>query len=689
MPPFLFTTNPTSYPTRRLHNMAPPNHDPECKYTPCYQPPPSSTPANLPPPAVTITLRATRPMSKQTRNILLHPDEPVNVGRSSRSEVKNLSATTENGLFDCPVISRRHAELELKLNKWTEDGFQVSITDTGSMHGTLVNGQKLVPERPFQLREGDSIRLGESVNRAESESSYMRMSSPLTNTFKDNYDGVTVTVETIRAAIKTPAAQVKSSQHGISVPSDSESDFDDEDDSDGGADLHPSSAHTTPDQGNAKSGSQPAISFPFPKGSNFITIEDDNEEPVSLFSRRAPGHATVIPDTFATDSAMLADPFATTHAADVPHSSLQFSGEYSAIDEDTDVKAAMAAADAAPSADEGFDRDEINSEDDDSASPDTWSDNDHFSDEGQDSDEHSESHEDFDRQSFLSEEFNMTDDIAVEDDEDDEGPEIMSSKRRPSNELGTLGDEPIHTTPEASREAAIPARPRYDPVRGGFQISPSAALSHRSYETFLGAPTHDLFADLGHSNKWDVGPAPTFEESDLHNHSFVNQMYPSFPSMTGAAPRNYDPIDFQHDYRVQGMAPAYSYLPFGMDADATHSPFAAPALSEPISIIPESNMKKRKATEISTSSEPAITTQTPASDEVNKEAVSVADPVTTAVAPAEPQPKKRKIKQAHSQKSILRTAVIEAGKYTAGAIIGGIGLVTILASPIGEALASC
>jgi hypothetical protein len=109
-------------------------------------------------------------------------------------------------------------------------------------------------------------------------------------------------------------------------------------------------------------------------------------------------------------------------------------------------------------------------------------------------------------------------------------------------------------------------------------------------------------------------------------------------------------------------------------------------------ICQESNSKKRKAPEISTSDEPVTTTQAVTSSEV-VETANVADASTntiaTTAAPVEPQPKKRKIKQAHSQKSMLRTAVIEAGKYTAGAIIGGIGLVTILASPIGEALASC
>jgi len=55
----------------------------------------------------------------------------------------------------------------------------------------------------------------------------------------------------------------------------------------------------------------------------------------------------------------------------------------------------------------------------------------------------------------------------------------------------------------------------------------------------------------------------------------------------------------------------------------------------------------------------------------------------------EPPTKKLKTVQPRTKKSMLRDAAVEASKYTAGAIIGSIGLVTLLASPLGEALASC
>ena len=716
MPPLPYTL--LSLPGHHPFAMPPTIYRPDGEYSQWYAHPLSPTAADSQPQAVTITLRSTRPTTFQTRNIILRPDEPVNVGRSSRSEAKNLSATPDNALFDCPVISRRHAELELKVNKWTEEKHTVFIKDTGSMHGTSINGQKLVPTRPFQLKEGDTIRLGESVNRADSKFIHARScSSSQANTIIDNYDGVTVTLHCISTATKKNTAQVKSTQQGISVPSDSESEFDDDDDdSDGGADLHPSSVHTTPDQGNVKPGLQQPSAQVGSSRSNFITVEDDDDvEPYPLYTRsesdypasiggldaadslsvdRIPAQPAVIPDTY-SDEPVTAEP---PHAAP---------GSYAILAERVNaMKTAIAAMENARNADKGFDHGSVNSEGDEDARSHIWGD-DHFSDEGQESDEHSESHEDFDRQSFVSEEFNMSDDVAVEDDEDDEGPEIMSSKRRLSNELGTLGDEPNHALSEPTRDLFIAPRPHYDPVRG-FQVSaPSVDRipTHRSYGTFSGNPFHDVFADPGHSNKWDVGPtqigpAQTLEEQpELHNYSFGSQSYQQqMPMTSGMMPNSFD---LTHASNFDGTFASFGSNSLG---DSSLPPASSLYYANPDAervpdlaksgyvFLHESNSKKRKAPEISTSDEPVTTTQAPTSSDAI-ETANVADAstntVATTAAPAEPQPKKRKIKQAHSQRSMLRTAVIEAGKYTAGAIIGGIGLVTILASPIGEALASC
>ena len=297
------------------------------------------------------------------------------------------------------------------------------------------------------------------------------------------------------------------------------------------------------------------------------------------------------------------------------------------------------------------------------------------------------------------------DDVQAErHDEEDEGPEIISSKRRETNELGAFGDEPNHTVSGSTRDVFIAPRPHYDPVRG-FQVSaPSVDKipTHRSYATFSGDHFHDMFADSDHSNKWDVGPQPTgpapvLEEPELHDYSYFSQSYQQqMPTISSMMRDPFEPIqanNFDGAFGPFGSASLGTFpTPASFFNSVSSDAVRSPEISPPFCGLQESNNKKRKAPEISTSEEPVTTTQAPASSEAI-ETTNVADAstntVATTVVPAEPQPKKRKIKQAHSQKSMLRTAVIEAGKYTAGAIIGGIGLVTILASPIGEALASC
>lgn len=689
MPPLLYQPF-FAHPDRPLYTMPPPTYHPECEYS--CDPTCSHCEADKSS-AVTVTLRSTRPSSTQTRNIILRPEVPVNVGRSSRSEAKNLSATAYNALFDCPVISRRHAELELKVNNWTEEKHQVYIKDTGSMHGTSVNGQKLQSLKPFQLQVGDIVRLGESVNRADSECLEVEALSFFPNPAADNYDGVTVTLDCISTATKKNTAQVKSSQQGISVPSESESEIDDEDDdgdSDAGANLHPSSAQTSPDQLDGSSDPQPSHKMGSSM-SNVIMLEDEDDEPVSLYNRRVTNNSVAIPDTFAEEIPAVADSLAAATRGPVASLfSLQFGAGQGSNQEVGGAGAALNAAREGPmSADEDFDHEHANSED-------SWSEQDHISEDEQDSDEHSDSHEDFDRQSFLSEEFNMADaddDVAVEDDEDDEGPEIMSSKRRPSNELGTLGDEPYRIKSESNRETAIPARPHYDPVRG-FQVSApitdKALPAHRSYESSSVRFPNSL-ADLDYSTKWDVGPGPVAD--DFHTQPFsysfgLNSAPLLLNSMTCGTQMPSDIPQYFSPTAMYGETSSRDI--FALDAASvvpSNSPTGAfQEYAVPYSKAAETNTKKRKAPENSTADEPTTTAQAPATSE---ETVSAAAPVAAAVAPTEPHSKKRKIKQAHAQKSLLRTAAIEAGKYTAGAIIGGIGLVTILASPIGEALASC
>lgn len=53
-------------------------------------------------------------------------------------------------------ISRTHASIRRR-----ED--TLTIVDLGSINGTYLNGQRLTPEQPRVLRDGDEIRLGQLV----------------------------------------------------------------------------------------------------------------------------------------------------------------------------------------------------------------------------------------------------------------------------------------------------------------------------------------------------------------------------------------------------------------------------------------------------------------------------------------------------------------------------------------------
>jgi pSer/pThr/pTyr-binding forkhead associated (FHA) protein len=67
----------------------------------------------------------------------------VVLGRSGAADV----------LLPHPSVSTRHATIEA-------EGVRYAITDHGSLNGTWVNGQRIVPERKKPLRDGDRIDLG-------------------------------------------------------------------------------------------------------------------------------------------------------------------------------------------------------------------------------------------------------------------------------------------------------------------------------------------------------------------------------------------------------------------------------------------------------------------------------------------------------------------------------------------------
>ncbi|KAH8723411.1 hypothetical protein GQ44DRAFT_685220 [Phaeosphaeriaceae sp. PMI808] len=86
------------------------------------------------------------------------------IGRASKNTTKkDLMPAVHNAYIDSPVISREHAVLSVP----STDVPHVFITDVASMHGTIVNGEKLTPHAKTQLSPGDLLQFGVDVNRNE------------------------------------------------------------------------------------------------------------------------------------------------------------------------------------------------------------------------------------------------------------------------------------------------------------------------------------------------------------------------------------------------------------------------------------------------------------------------------------------------------------------------------------------
>ncbi|KAI7210734.1 hypothetical protein KC333_g8078 [Hortaea werneckii] len=181
--------------------------------------PPSSAARHVP---VTLTPAAD---TSDLRHLSLA--DRIIIGRASRSEIKNLQASPTNALFDCPVVSRAHAVISFHPRREYDE--QVTITDLKSMHGTAVNGQRLLSHAPHILRSGDTIKLGDRVVRGP-----------------DHHDGIQITFR------RQPLPPILGAGT-YAVPmdesaSDAESTFSEQDDF--------SSAQTTPEQDKFRFGSQ-------------------------------------------------------------------------------------------------------------------------------------------------------------------------------------------------------------------------------------------------------------------------------------------------------------------------------------------------------------------------------------------------------------------------------------------------
>jgi hypothetical protein len=693
---------------------APPSTGPydECEYLSSRSP--FALDANLLSPAVTITLTTARRTQDVTRHIVLHPDEPVIIGRSSRSELKNLSSSSDNALFDCPVVSRTHAEFALSFNKWdVKDMYKVYITDKGSMHGTSVNGQKLQANRRFLLNVGDVIRLGENVAQGQSEHPLASRAGSHANDIPDNYDGVMISLDCIGvAAHKKKSLQtscgVRGPVRGFGYISGSDPESDDDSVEEVEA---PSSAQTTPDQSTEK----PAMKKNAKFGSsimNGIVLDDENEPESVAAAPVITARSIVVPDTY--DEEELAEIEAAEMDRVIHLQQLENAANCyprAATDEQEEMDEEDEDVYGAEESELHFSDDaESQASDDDNTSDAASSHHSFDSESDRLSDRMSDFQDDEDETEWAEQNdlHSVHDD---QDDDDDEGPETMTSKRTQSVEIGTLGnthdDHEYQPSDVPAREPAAPTRSHYDPVRGMFQVAQAPladnargmfpvasgsltdnARSARPYDSFPPPSYSGVYANAWDSSKWDVGP------SDLTaNHASLLPENDYFTEICGGALGR--PTYGEQNNTSQLLWSSSRYQPVHLDLAKDN----AQVLS---SILPTvcDGSKKRKASEISTGeSQPPCADNTQSNcltstpSEATQHQPRVDSPVaSTAIDETltlEPSPKKLKTCQPRIKRSMLRSAALEASKYTAGAIIGSIGLITLLASPIGEALASC
>ncbi|MCB9450700.1 MAG: FHA domain-containing protein [Anaerolineaceae bacterium] len=88
--------------------------------------------------------------------MLVYPKVEIIFGRRDPSSGNQPDVDLTNYAGYRMGVSRRHAALRLHDNR-------LDVSDLGSSNGTFLNGQRLGAHQPYQVRDGDEIRLGQMV----------------------------------------------------------------------------------------------------------------------------------------------------------------------------------------------------------------------------------------------------------------------------------------------------------------------------------------------------------------------------------------------------------------------------------------------------------------------------------------------------------------------------------------------
>jgi len=90
--------------------------------------------------------------------VLVYPKQEIIIGRRDPNTggMPDVDLTAYAGYR--MGVSRRHAAIRLQDK-------QLHVSDLGSSNGTFLNGTRLNAHRPYQLRDGDEVRLGQMILR--------------------------------------------------------------------------------------------------------------------------------------------------------------------------------------------------------------------------------------------------------------------------------------------------------------------------------------------------------------------------------------------------------------------------------------------------------------------------------------------------------------------------------------------
>ena len=490
------------------------------------------------------------------RRLTLVPGEPITIGRASRSK-ESLEASSTNALFDCPVVSREHAQL--RAHPWAATGDQVSIVDLGSMHGTRVNGTKLQRGQRMSLRHGNVLQFGEKVTRGEgtAKTPYEILLSDFETDYEndtDMHEGIKVVFDRIPADSTQNSHTFAGSQpNSFYVPEVSDEEDSDspreeqmyDDISDQDADGYKSSsAHTTPEQAKPTPGSaeQPIDidSIPVPRRAPqaiYVSDEDadmmpppppkriesfnDGAKPMNIYNS-----LKVVQDSIDKDNSI----YEPGNLQNIKYHSTPYEEAYASYPK-YDPYGSVYCDDGAHSQSE----DESSEQDDEMEY-----------DDGDDAEDDDNAAED----EYLGERYCQTDpespyDVDEEAEHAHHEAELSSSKKQPSPELGsTTGYEalsasampriagcggPVFSGFLQSSQASRYSNARYDPVRssqGSLEqpIAPNYVCGPLGRDWAIRGPstyTYDAPPSLNwntcgeepgtnsfRSSRWDIGPSP-------------------------------------------------------------------------------------------------------------------------------------------------------------------------------------